>query len=41
MVDFAFFTPKFWEGGGSLRMIFCQSGSAVSVVSTLIGGEDT
>ena len=32
---FCFFTPKFWECGGSLRMIFCQSGSAVSVVSIL------
>ena len=36
-----FFVPKFWEGGGDLRMIFCPSVNLVRVVSTLIGGGDT
>ena len=35
------FAPKFWEGDGDLQMIFCQSGSAVWVASTLISGENT
>ena len=37
IVAFTFFTPKFWEGGRELQMIFCQSDSSARVVSTLIG----
>ena len=34
---FWFFARKFWEGDRGLQMIFCQSVSAVWVVSTLTG----
>ena len=41
MITFAFLSKIFWEGGGDLRMIFCQSVSVALVVSKVIGGEDT
>ena len=31
------FAPKFWECARDLQIIFCQSVSAVSVVSRLVG----
>ena len=33
---FCFSAPIFWEGGGELPMIFCQSVSAIGLVNTLI-----
>ena len=38
---FCLSAPKFWEGGGDLQMILCQSVSAVCIFNTLIGGGDT
>ena len=38
---FWLFAPKFWEGGGDLWMVSCQSVSTFWVVSTLMDGGDT
>ena len=41
VVAFCHFAPKVWESGGDLQIIFYHSMSAVYVVSTLIGDENT
>ena len=35
------FAPIFWEGGGGIQIILCESVSLVSVVGVLLNGGDT